>query len=181
MKYSLVNPKIDGTFGSTVEASSPDNAVQTLWDSLSEHIVGNVPSIMVTLQEGGNSGSLHHYKIKESVDEDKNAHISYDKISVKLSKSDEQNFVKQLNKLTTQHGGDKKKRKRYKGSNDDDDSSDSDSDSDNYYVFKKRRPVKFLWYTPYIYSRNAHVNVTIPTIRPFVYTRIWTPRITVLP
>jgi hypothetical protein len=132
---------------------------------------------MVTLQEG--SGSLHHYKIKERVDEDKNARISYDKISVKLSKSDEQKFVKQLNKITSQHGGSKKKRKRYK--EDDSSSSSEDSDSEAYYVYKKKRPIQYLWYTPYIYSRNANVQVTIPTIRPFVYTRIWTPRITVLP
>lgn len=178
-QYKLVNPTIIGSLNTTVKTNSPDSAMKQLWENLSEHLVGNVPNLLVTIREEGTK-NLFHYNIKEKVNSEKNAEISYDKIDVKLSTKERDSFLKEINRVSTQHGsGDKKKRNRY----DDDDSDSSESESeDEYYKFMKFRkntPISMYWYTPVVYASTGTLKVYTPVWRyPIVpYNEIWIPKV----
>jgi hypothetical protein len=172
-RFELINPTIIGDLNTSVTTNTPNNAVKKIWQKVSHHIMGNVPNLYVTLKESGTK-KLHHYKIQEKVDGNKNANIEYNKLNLKLTTKDKNIFLDKLNKLTVQSGSGKD-RKRHK----DDSSSESDSD-DEFYKFMKFRqntPVSTYWYTPYIYSSLGSLKIYTPVwnypILP--YNEIWIP------
>jgi hypothetical protein len=178
-QYKLVNPTVVGSIDTTVKAGSADNAMKSIWEKLSEHIMGNVPKIMVTIRENG-TDKLFHYKIKETVNDSKEGHISFDQVKVNLSAALKKEFLSRSDSARSQSGGksDKKKRSRY------DDSSDSDSDSDDEFYkfmkFRKNSPISYYWYTPYLYtSLGTSLTLYNPVFKyPLIpYQEIWIPKI----
>ena len=182
-QYKLVNPTIIGSLNTTIKTNSPDNAMKQLWENLSEHLVGNVPNLLVTIREDGTK-NLFHYNVKEKVNSTKDAEISYDKVNVKLSAKDRDNFLGQSEKVVSQRGSGsdkKKKRSRYDDDKDDSDSSESEEE-DEYYKFMKFRkntPISMYWYTPSIYASTGTFKIYTPVWRyPIVpYNEIWIPKI----
>lgn len=176
-KYNLINPTIVGTFDSSVNAKSSKDAVSKIWSRLSEHIMGNVPDVAVTLQEGS-SGKLHHFRIQEKVNDQKEANIKYTELKVTLTKEKKDKLLSKNKSLHAQAGGGKKKKKGRKRYEDDDSSSSSSDSDDEYYKFLKRRKssiIELYAYNPYYYDTVVIDQVFIPTWKNymFAYNEVW--------
>ncbi len=162
-KYSLVNPKISGTLDTNYTASSSGDAAKDAWDSLSKHIVGQVPKFPFTLKNI-DSGSYHHFILKEKLTEGSTSEYTIKEVKANVSD-------KQLDKLIEQSGGKKKKRSKK-----DDSSSDDSSEEDRVYDRVKKLvrngtyPLSYVWYNPAIYRLNT---VYVPNWNYNVYTHIW--------
>lgn len=178
--FNLVNPRLVGTFDSSVKAKNAEDAMSTFWGRMTKHIEGNVPAFNATLQEGSGK-KLHHFRIRESVHDGDEAVTDIKKLDVKMSSKGTDDLLKRSASASTsmQNGG----RRRRKKSDDEDDSSSSDSEDDNeeYYRFlkyRKRVPISLAWYAPNVYSRTKSVDIFVPVWRRphFVYTDIYLGR-----
>ena len=178
-QYKLVNPTVVGNVNTTTTTSSPDKAVKKIWESLSGHIMGNVPNLLVTIREEG-TANIFHYNIQEKVNSNHDGEVKYEKIDVKLSPENKKAFFKEIDNVHTQHGGDKQ-RKRYEDDSSSSSSSSSSSDDEfhKFMKFRKNTPISMYWYTPYIYSAVGPVKVYTPVwkypITP--YQEIWIPAV----
>jgi hypothetical protein len=197
-QYKLVNPTIIGSLNTTIKSDTPDKAIEKLWKNVSEHLVGNVPNLLVTIREDGTK-NLFHYNIKEKVNSTKEAEISYNYVDVKLSTKDRDNFLGEADKVKSQRGsgddkdgdgdedddGDrdkhknkhkdkhkdknkKKKRNRYDDDKDDSDSSESESESEDEYY----KFMKFRKNTPIsMYWYTPSIYASTGTFK--IYTPVW--------
>jgi hypothetical protein len=174
-QYKLINPTVVGHVNTTTSTSSPDKAVKKIWENLSSHIMGNVPNLLVTIREEGTS-NIFHYNIQEKV----NSKVKYEKLDVKLSSETKKAFLKEIDNVQSQHGGDKK-RKRYEDDSSSSSSSSSSSDDEfhKFMKFRKNSPISMYWYTPYIYSTTEPVTIYTPVWKyPIVpYNEIWIPAV----
>ena len=146
MSYELINPFIKGSVSRTFSGKTPLDAANNAWSSISEHITGNVPRFGFTLD---NSGSLHHFVVKESR---KGSVVDFSIEELKLSMPSKlkNKFMGEVNRLRNEEQSGGKKEKAEKA---DDDSSDSDE------VYKKMKkhlkqvndtqPVLYWWYSPF--------------------------------
>lgn len=179
-QYKLVNPTVIGNVETTTSSSNPDTAVKQIWENLSNNIMGNVPNLLVTIKEDGTS-NLFHYNIQETVNDNNDGKVKYEKINVKLSAKVRDEFLKEVDNVQSQHGsGNDKKRKRYE--EDDSSSSSSSSSDDEFYKFMKFRrntPISTYWYTPYIYSSVGTVRLYTPVWKyPIIpYNTLWIPKV----
>ena len=137
-KFTLVNPKIDGSVKTSYEASSSLKAADEAYTAISKYFTNRLQEFRFTLQNGG---KYHHFVASEKKGADNK--VSYT-INEFKGKVDTKSLEKRINDYQEQHGGRKHKL---------DDSSDSDSDSSpafrryNYPIYncKRRRWCRYLY------------------------------------
>jgi hypothetical protein len=159
--FELVNPYIIGGMKKTFNASSSNDAADEAWSNLSKYITNNIPKFAFTIKKISD-GKLYHYVVKEKIAKNKTVNYSIKELSVKLSKDEENNFLKHISKLETQLGGKKKEDKEDDSDSDSDSNSESSSDSDDddlikrvRYFKNKNQPLNYLWYSPVIYNKDG--------------------------
>jgi hypothetical protein len=165
--FELVNPYIIGGMKKTFNSSSSSEAADEAWGKLSKYITNNVPKFAFTLKRI-NDGKLYHYLVKEKVAKNKLVNYSIKEMSIDLSKEEESNFIKHIDKLESQLGGKKKEKDE---DDDDSDSSSESSDSDDddlikrvRYFKNKNQPLNYLWYSPIIYNKDGSLtSVYLPS------------------
>lgn len=163
--YKLVNPVIEGEVTTTFKGTSPLDAANKCWSSLSKYISNNVPKFAFTL-ENTKEGGLSHFTVEEKR-KGKEAKFNISKLNLDLDDRKEKEFLK---RIKTQAGG----KKHRKHGDDDDSSSSSSSDVKGIispwspvglyspYV-TSALPITYYWYDPFIYNLDS---IFIPT---FVY------------
>ena len=176
--FKIVNPHIEGTFNTEINASSSHDAAEQFWVQLSKHITNDTPRFAFTLQSG--EGDFNHYMVREKKNADEVSYV-IDSLAIKNEKALNE-FKNKLKTFETMEGGKHhhKKSKKSKKSKKYDDSSSSDFEEDDYFeryyrnAFKPTQVVSYWWYTPYIYGLK---DIFIPTFKlPLLpYVNIWTP------
>lgn len=131
-KFTLVNPKIDGSVKTSYDAESALRAADEAYSSISKYFTNSLQVFNFTLK-GGN-GKYHHFTASEKKGKDKNVSYSIKEFKGKVN-------MDAFEERLTQAGG---KHKKW-----DDDSSDSDSDSPPYR--RMNYPIYNWWYDPFVY------------------------------
>lgn len=183
--YTVVNPVIYGKFKNTYEAATSLEAASGFWKELTgnNYITNNVPHFLFTLQDDKDK-SLHHFSVKEKAAAEGSKYSDYSiaEVTVKLSKKEEDEFIKEANSVKSrlssgeiQAGGKRSlSRKRYA---DDDSSSSSDDDIDIVDYIRIRNlthPISYWWYAPTIYNvRTVFTPTFVSPLYPYVQT--WFP------
>jgi hypothetical protein len=179
VKYTLINPYIDGDFESTMSGGSSLDVAKKMWESLSTNFSANVPKTAFTLMNEKNN-KLYHFSVTETLNGSNNNAANFDISAIDLGISDKEinNFTNQINKINTQQGGARHK-KRYKKDDSSSSSSDSSVDSSLYNAIKHVKkdtyrsynyPISYWWYNPIIY-RNLD-KLYIPIIRYPTYAAL---------
>lgn len=187
-KYKVVNPRVIGTFDDTYQVQNVDDAAKKFWENLTKdnkYISGNVPQFLFTIMDVS-TNDLYHYKVLEKM-EGKSANYKISKIDLKLTNTQKEGFLNQvekINKMTSQQGGDEEKKKKRKRYNDDDSSSSDDSDFPDEvdelfsYIRRKRvkKPIVYWWYNPTLYKIDT---IFTPTFSPGIspYFQLWIPSV----
>jgi hypothetical protein len=157
-KFTLVNPRIEGSVQTEFDASSPLQAADEAYSSISKYFTNRLQEFRFTLQSGG---KYHHYIASEMKNKDASK-VSYTIAEFK-GKVNTSQFEKSQEHYQQQMGG----RRRF----DDDDSDDSDSSP----PFRRYNyPIYNWWYDPFIYliaDKDA-----VDKIRT-----IWQPSIAMVP
>lgn len=133
-KFTLVNPKIDGSVKTSYEASSPIKAADEAYSSISKYFTNRLQEFRFTLQSGG---KYHHYVASEK--KNKEGKVSYT-ISEFKGKVVTDALEHRSSEYQKQYGG---KHKKW----DEDDSSDDSSPPFRRYNY----PIYNWWYDPFIY------------------------------
>jgi len=162
MKFDLVNPVMYGKIQwDQIIASKPIEAVKQFIDKFFKLIVGDVPSMYVTVADEDNA--LHHFQIVEQRGGSNVVDYmitSFDKISKPAEKKMMENYTSMKQKFL--EGG-----KHHSSS-----SSSSSSTEDMIKRFERinaaqrQLPVAYYYYNPYVYLAES---IYIPT---FVYPTI---------
>jgi hypothetical protein len=157
--FKLVNPLIKGNLTTKFTTKDANKAAADAWNAISEHIVGNIPQLGMTLQNMSDD-SLHHFMVKETDSGSKKAKFTIEPVTIKMSATQQKKFIAQVNKVeedleSKQAGG----RKHRYDSKKDDDSSSSSSDESIYERAKLFRrsnyvvqPLNYWWYSPLLYK-----------------------------
>ncbi len=163
MSYILLNPQVGGS-GIKSNQKSANGAAEEIWSKLSSNIKQYTPEFYFTIQEGG-ANKLHHYKVKEIVE---NNRVKYTLNKLTSKKTNDDKIIDALKQ--DQEGG---KRRKH-----DDSSSSSSSDDDDSYVYyplNKRKGDNglTLTYYPTIYGvRNILLPTFTSSMYPFVSLKI---------
>lgn len=139
MSYQLVNPLSNGNKISS-KASNPDEGAYNIWSKFNKYTKYSTSNSYFTIQQKG--GDLYHYKVSESVDDNKVKFTIERFNDINSKHSDE---LKQ--KLNSLEGG-----KRYRlSSSSSTSSSSSSNDKDNLtFKFKSKNKQKYLKTNPLI-------------------------------
>lgn len=169
--YKLVNPLILGDMKTEYDEKNIDDAAKKVWGHLSQYITGNVPRFGFTLKD--ENSQLHHFLVKEKISKNKIVDYSINKLHMKMTEKQENNFINHVDKLknniNTQIGGSKKKRYNNSDDSDDSDSSDSESDIIKYnrsrFYNNDKSPFYYWWYNPMLYTvyGSKYNSIYIPT------------------
>ena len=190
MLFTVINPRIVGSFSKAYEGNTAEEAGAQFWEALTtkgKYVLNNIPSFGFTLQEGG-SKNLVNLLVKETINGN---HSSYtiSKIDLNLSETDENNIINAsqnaYNKAlkianTNQHTGGKKKHRKYKDdSSSSSSSSDSSDDVDDLFrsirIKSVAKPIVYWWYAPSMYKiENLFTPTFVPAVAP-LYTELWIP------
>lgn len=185
--YEIINPKIIGEFNTTISnAEDKISAANKAWNNISEHITGNVPTFLFTMQNK-ETKELVSFQVNETRSSKKYADYSIAEIDTKLNKEQTKKFlgeISRLNKMESefkkriQSGGKDKKhkhkqkhsQKRYQKDDDSSTSESSSDDEDDKMLYNKLKmfnhinqpkPIVYYWYTPVIYDVQSFF---VPTI-----------------
>jgi hypothetical protein len=193
-KFELINPILAGNIKTTFEASKPEKAAQSFWETLTSDkrlIVNELHRFMFTLRGGGgNKNDLHHFEVREK---QTGGNVQYeianvtDEVQSKINSDEMNEFLKEVEKVKTQLNGvkgggdddekDKKKKKRYKDLEEDSSSSSSSDDEFDYARLRRRglsTPISYWWYSPLIYRvRKIFTPVFVQPVAPYV--QLWLP------
>jgi hypothetical protein len=162
--FKIVNPKIIGGFDEEITAVDKNEAAKQAWARLSEHITGNVPTFVFTI-ENGDTQELVSFEVNETPT-GKYADYTIEELKVEMTPKQEKEFRAEVARLDRtgkelQKGG---RKHRY----DRDDSSSSSSSDDSVYdklkLFKainNPKPIVYWWYTPVIYKLDRFY---VPTL-----------------
>lgn len=161
VNFKLINPYIDGSLKTVFSADNAKNAAEQVWESLSGHVLNNVPKFAFTLEQTSD-GSLHNFIVQER-SKDKKVKYCINELDCDVSAKTKKAFKKNLENFKnkkTQYGG----KKRY---DDDEDLDDDDDDDDEVYeelfyknLFRRRYPINFVWYDPRMYKLDYVVSPT---------------------
>ena len=200
--YQLINPSIEGTFESVVDAKQPIKAAEKIWVNLAEHIADHVPNFMFTIKNLS-GGSYFHFKVNENKEESSYSispieKIENDKEHIEgfLKNVDQYNEklqqkanTKNESKKSKQSGGKKPKRRRY-----DDDDDSSSSSSDYIPTIRRTSPVSVFHYTSSLYTPvigpqvigvRTTLNPTVSIVRTPIFAPVFrttlNPMITLWP
>jgi hypothetical protein len=151
MSYVLLNPYLEGK---QISSNKKDInlAAEEIWSNVSTHIKNYVPEFYFTVKEMS-GGALHHFKVKESLEQNK---VNYSLKALKAQKYHKMD-KSLLNEIANlQKGG--RHHKRHDSSS----SSSSSSSDDLTYKFssKPSNPVLALNYYPSIYGVS---NILLPS------------------
>ena len=154
MGYVLVNPNLkNSNFKSSSNKKS--NAAKEIWSEFSKNIKNFIPEFYFTIQNE-NDGSLSHFKVNESMENDQ---VKFNIKSYNSKKINDQS----LKEIINQEGG-KHRRKRHhkKDSSDSSDTSSSSSSSSSEEILignvNAGDPLSLL-YSPCIYGVP---NISLP-------------------
>lgn len=183
-EYRLVNPLILGQFNPVCTAPNDEDAAHQLWNSLSNHISGTVPSFCFTI-ENMKGGSLSSFNVLENT-RHKDKVVDFTLTSVKTNLSSEQqthfkNKVVEIQNQYAQSGGrhhHEHREHRHKKPEDDSSSSESGDEDDDELLYRRLRllknrsleqPIVYYWYSPMVYKYSSlYMPVfTVPSI-PYV-------------
>jgi hypothetical protein len=171
MSYILFNPQVGGT---TIKSGqkSANGAAEEIWSELSSNIKQYTPEFYFTIQEGG-SDKLHHYKVKETLE---NSRVKYALSKYSNKKIADKDIITGIKQEGGKHG----RKKKY-----DDSSSSSSSSDDEYLTYPRKRRNDnglSLTYYPTIYgvpnilfptftsNMFPYVSLKFPTGMPVVFT-----------
>lgn len=132
-KFTLVNPKIDGSVQTSFDTNSPLEAADKAYSAISKYFTNRLEEFRFSLQNGG---KYFHFVASEHKGKDNK--VSY-VIKEFKGKVDTDKFEKRLTQYEKQYGGKHK-----------DDSSDS-SDSDSPLYRRYNYPIYNWWYDPFVY------------------------------
>jgi hypothetical protein len=178
VKYTLVNPAIEGTLETTHDAKNSIDAANFFYNEMSQYFNNHVPNFMFSFQKGGASNSnakLYHYKVTERREGNEvsfklREHVIEDEEAVR-------GFRTRLESHRSRQAGGKKRSKKHSkkhdmDSSDSDDSnsnSSSDSSSDDYIFGSSNnnysKSLYYWWYDPYVYKMDS---LFIPTFYSYV-------------
>ena len=162
--YKLVNPVIEGTVKTEVEASSHIEAAKKLWNNLSQHVAGDVPKFAFSVEGGG---STEHFKV---IEKSNHGQVSFEIESLKVTKARTQKLHRQLARV--QAGG-----ANGNDNHDEDDSSDDEWIRRAKYKKLKDRasyPIVYWYYDPLVYGLKS---LYVPT---FTYGYKYTPYVEIV-
>lgn len=179
--YQLVNPSIKGDFPTTFSASTPFEAANNAWKSLSSYFTNNVPKFPFTLQSLKDN-KLFHFLVKEDVKGDQ---VNYKITELKLKDEQKANdtLKKNVQEFNKKYGG---SRRRRRDRDEDEDDDDDDDDNDMYHriayphLFGQQNPFSYLshfYFDPTVYNLQSfyvpsfvvpytpYVEIQLPIIR----------------
>lgn len=146
-RYRLINPIIEGTVSTVVEASNAFNSAKKMYKKISNYFTNTVDDFYMTIQNVVTK-DLTHFKINEQFGENGIVDFNLVKIDANFSEDIENKLLTHANKLFKHRGG---KKHKYKDDSSSSDSSSSSSSSDSYYYKYPVQPIsKFIYfYLPY--------------------------------
>lgn len=160
--YRLINPKIEGSFDTTVSAKNSFRAGKKMYSNLSTLFTNHVQSFNMTLQNV-DTGENTHFNIEEHVKGD--GTVNYELRRLEGNFPDEiEETLSEVADGIEQTGG-KRKRRKY-DSDSDSSSSSSSSDYDRYPV----QPV-----TKYVYYSLPYHYLWQEQLAPIIETRTFVP------
>lgn len=162
MEFVLLNPYLDGKKIASNE-KDVNLAAEEIWNDVSSKIKNYIPEFYFTIQNSSDS-SLHHFKVNESLENNK-VKYSINKLDKKKYHKNDSLLLDEINNVSKLKGG----KRRY--SDDDDSSSSSDEEDDVIFKFKTKEPepVLTLNYYPSIYGvRNILLPSFVGTFTPFI-------------
>lgn len=139
-KFTLVNPKIDGSVQTAFDASSALKAADEAYSAISKYFTNRLQQFRFTLQSGG---KYYHFIAAEKSGKDNK--VSYT-ISEYKGKVNTDALEHRMAEYQKQYGGGKKHSL--------DDSSSSDSDSSPAFR-RYNYPIYSWWYDPFVYLINS--------------------------
>lgn len=176
--FQLSNPYIEGSISTVFDAKEPVDAARQMWETLSEHIVQHVPTMLFTMQNVS-SKKYHNFEVSENPESGK---FTINELDMEFEKKNIDDFTKKVDiyissretKEKEMLGGGKKK--RY----DDSSSSSLSSSTDIYPTIRKTSPVAFYHYTTQIYPSNRQfyqstLNPQIVAVQTPTFTPIFKP------
>ena len=120
--YNLVNPYIQGSLETSVQAKNSIEAGKLIYNNLSEHFNNNLPKFLFTIQKGhSGKGKYYNFKVKESKANNE-INFSIDPITIENESAVMDSFNKKLQKFKQKNkkdemtGGAKKASKKGKKS-----------------------------------------------------------------
>jgi hypothetical protein len=174
--FQLSIPYIEGSINTVFDAREPIDAAKSMWDTLSQHIVQNVPKMMFVMQNVS-SKQYHTFDIKENSADGK---FVINEINIELDAKNVDQFTKKVDDYIAardknQVGGKKKKKKYH---SDDDDSSSSSTDY--YPSIHRSSPVSFYHYTTSVYPFTSMyspsiLNPHVVAVQTPLFTPIFNP------
>lgn len=167
-KYKLINPFILGTFQTSYEAKSVDDAAKNLWNNFSKHLTNNVPVFAFTMMDE-NNGQLTHFLLKEDMKDGK-VNYTLSDFSVSASAKAISKLNDEFHRLSAQFGG---KKHRY-----DDNDEDVEEDDEIVKKFKKIRklqfkhlhePIVYMKYYPTFYHiDDIYIPTFVVPVTPYI-------------
>lgn len=165
-KYHLINPYIEGSLNTIVNASSPYSGGKKIYKNISSHFKNRVDNFYMTIQNI-ETKDLTHFAIKEKVG--KNGSIDYklDLYDSKIGGDVEKKLINAVSKINSQDGG----RRHHKLFDDDSSSSSSESSSSDEYTNIRTQPIsRFVYFHLPYYKLNLSGLTPIDAARFFLPT-----------
>jgi hypothetical protein len=172
-KYRLINPSIKGNMINSFSGKTYTDAAVDAWDTLSKYMTNNVPKFGFSIENTEN-GSLHHFMVQETLDEDDYAKYKISELDLKMKGADTKKFKERVKKFTESEmeGG---KRHKHKHKKHDDDDSSSSSSSDYFSalhlpnLINYPQPIVYWWYDPVIYNlESVYIPTFVAPLTPYI-------------
>ena len=161
--YRLINPYIEGSINTIVQASNSFSAGKKLYNTVSRYFTNHVSNFYMTIQNI-ETNELSHFKIDEKMGGSGNVDYNLVKLEDNFSPDIDKKLVSMVGKFEKQTGG---------GLLDDieDDDSPSESPSDNNYFLKI--PVQPI--TRFVYFYLPYYKLNVVNLVPIDQRRLFMP------
>lgn len=169
--YTLLNPKINGSFKSTIRTENPMDAAHIFYENITQNVGNSIKRMFMIV--GGKRGDMHHFCITEKISGggrgEPKAKFDIYEINPAFTESYQQELSDVLlgKQTAKKQSGGKKRHSKHRKDDSDSDDSDSDidfSDSDSDSERDRRR------YVPYI-SDYIYYAIRYPTIKAIGLTQ----------
>lgn len=155
MKFTLINPNIQGEFNNSIKAKNVGEAAQKFWDGMSRYFTNNLEKFPYTIMD--NNGDMSHFVAHEKTSGN-NVEFVIKKFKGTVSNEKEGKLKEKYNE-SVQSGGKRHKKKKHNDSDDDSSSSSSSSDYHIHHHMGNIYPVVTWDYYPTVYSSIDVVSV----------------------
>lgn len=160
--YQLINPYVEGTVPTVVQARNSFSAGKKLYTSLSNHFTNHLEKFYMTIKNV-ETNDLTHFKVDEIRNSNGLVNFNLTNLDSNFSDEIEKKISSTINQMSKQSGG---------GILDDDDDSDSDSSSSlspsEYYV--PSQPI-----TKYVYYHLPYYRLDLVGFPKYEVDRIFVP------